>query len=92
MHVFLFLLWRLLTALPVNVLVSLGFGYVSYKGYAFLVDGFISNVVVSLNNISSDVYEIVSMCGFIDGIGIYLGALASTAAMSFVDRLTRLPS
>ena len=76
--------------LPSRVLAALGIGWVSYEGYKTLVDELITQLMASYNAMPIAVYQLLSLAGFTDGLGILLGAFAARASLFAVSQLGKV--
>lgn len=66
---------------------SLGLGLISYVGFEAAkaqISGAISDL---LTGIPSDAYQLFALAGFIDAIGVWLGALTAAVAFHSFGRL-----
>ena len=64
----------LAVSLPSRVLASIGIGFISYAGYAAVVDVMVTDFVNMWSTMGADVTAYMSIAGFRTGIGIILGA------------------
>lgn len=64
-----------------RVLVGLGIGVISFAGATVIFGQLASLIQSSLSGMAADVYAIVALGGFIDAIGIWLGALTTVAGL-----------
>ncbi len=76
--------------LPSRVLAALGIGWVSYEGYKTLVDELITQLMASYNAMPIAVYQLLSLGGFTDGLGILLGAFAARASLFAVSHFGKV--
>lgn len=81
---------QMAVSLPQRVLVSLGMGFISYKGFDTLVSNLTTAVISHYDNLPTDLYQILSFAGFTDGIGILLGAHSARAALFSVEVLGKI--
>lgn len=82
------LLQRLLIWVGAKIMLSLGLGFITYKGFetAFdIISGYVSS---HFNNLPSDVFNILMMAGTGQAIGIIFGAFMFNAAMSAAAKFT----
>jgi len=82
-------LWLRAIAAPLvkYVLSLLGFGLVTYAGFAFMHDQLASAVQTILSTIDPSIYQIVALAGLVDGLGIWMGALTTAAVVLSVKKL-----
>lgn len=67
--------------------VSLGLGFVTYAGFQALKDQLASYVTSAWGQIPGDVYSILALGGFVDAVGIWLGALTTVVALLSLKRM-----
>jgi hypothetical protein len=72
------------------ILVTLGFGLVTWIGFMTVHAQIASAIGAALSLIHPDVYKIVALAGFIDFIGIWLGALTTAAILMAAKKLAML--
>lgn len=75
-------------SLAKRVLVALGFGVVSYAGFAALKTQFDALITDYLGQFSASVYNILALGGLIDSIGVWAGAVTTVMALSALKKLT----
>lgn len=66
---------------------ALGFGLITYVGFQALkaqVDSAVASMWLGLH---ADVYQIVALAGFVDAVGVWLGALATAVSFLAMRRL-----
>lgn len=66
---------------------ALGVGAITYTGFAVLRDQVESAVTGALGGMAGDVYSVVALAGFIDAVGIWLGALSVVVVLLSFKRL-----
>jgi hypothetical protein len=71
----------LAASLPSRVLLALGVGWLSFTGYQTLMTTLINQFMQSYNTMPADLYQLFSLAGFTDGLGILLGAFSAKAAI-----------
>ncbi len=71
----------LASSLPSKVMLAMGVGWVSFEGYKTLIDTLISEMMTNYNSIPATMYQLLSLAGFTDGLGIILGAFAAKGAI-----------
>lgn len=64
-----------------RVVVSLGLGVITYTGFAYMKSQIDAAVDSALTGIPADVYQIIALGGFVDALGVWLGALTTVAAL-----------
>lgn len=67
--------------------VSLGLGIISYTGFDAMKGALDSAVNGALGNLSADLYQVMGKAGFIDAIGIWLGAFTVAVSLLAFRRL-----
>jgi len=73
-----------------KVLASLGMGFISYAGYAAVVDTVISTVQANFSGIGGDTLSYITLAGFPTGFGIILGSVATRATLASLSKLGKL--
>lgn len=71
---------------------ALGVGAITYTGFAVLRDQVSSAVTGALGGMSGSVYQVVALSGFIDAVGIWLGAMSVVVTLLSFKRLGALSS
>lgn len=61
---------------------ALGFGLITYVGFQALKAQVDAGVASMWSGLHADVYHVVALAGFVDAVGVWLGAL--TTAVSFL--------
>lgn len=79
---------RLLVWIGAKIMLALGLGFITYKGFETAFDVISSYVSSNFNNIPSDVFNLLMMAGLGQAIGIILGAFMFNAAMSAASKFT----
>lgn len=77
----------LAASLPSRVLLALGVGWVSFQGYQVIIEGLVSGLITNYNSMPAAIYQLLSLAGFTDGLGMVLGAFAAKAAIYGVKTL-----
>lgn len=72
---------NLANSLPSKVMLAMGVGWISFEGYKVLIDNLISELITNYNSIPSTMYQLLSLAGFTDGLGVILGAFAAKGAI-----------
>lgn len=70
-----------------RVFAALGFGIITYAGFQSIKDSLSTYVDELFGQMGTAIYQIISMAGFVDLIGIWLGALTTVAAMMAIKKL-----
>nr|DAX16146.1 MAG TPA: Minor Head Virion Protein G6P [Inoviridae sp.] len=82
------LLQKLLVWVGSKIMVALGLGFITYKGFETAFE-MISNYVLSnFNSLPSDAFNLLMMAGTGQALGIVLGAFMFNATMSSVSKFT----
>lgn len=66
---------------------SLGLGLVSYGGFLVIKGQIDAAVQSNLASIHASIYQVVALAGFVDAIGIWLGALTTMLTLLAVKRI-----
>jgi hypothetical protein len=74
-------------SLPSRILTALGIGWLSYEGYKTIIDSLVTKFMNSYNSIPSAIYQLLSLAGFTDGLGLVLAAFAAKAAIYAIKTL-----
>lgn len=82
-------LLSLFTFLPTRVLTMMGFGWVTYQAFDDGVNNLVGSALSSLGGMNGTAYSILSLTGFIDAVGILLGAIVARSAFVFIDKFAR---
>jgi len=80
----------LVTPLAKQVLVSLGFGIVTYTGVDAGLNTIIADIQAQLSSGRSDLLVYAQLSGVFEAMGIILGAIAFSITLSSMSKLTRL--
>lgn len=80
-------LTSLITPFVGRVLISLGFGVVTYLGVDAILDTFISSISSYINGMDGVIYNVLALSGFIQAIGVLLGAMAARLSLIPLKRL-----
>jgi cell division protein FtsX len=78
-------------AMAVRALTSIGFGIVVIVGWQSIKDTIETLIDNNLTMVHPDVLAIISKMGFIDAIGIWLGALTALVTLYGMKRLMLIP-
>lgn len=66
---------------------ALGVGAITYTGFALLKNQVSTAVAGSLGGLAGSVYQVVALAGFVDAVGIWLGALGVVVTLLSFKRL-----
>lgn len=69
-------------AITKRVVAALGFGFVTFTGFQEIKGEIVQGIQSAINAIPADVFAIAAKAGFIDMVGIWLGA--ATTVISFL--------
>lgn len=82
------LLAFLLKLFIVRLIVAVGLTFVSYIGYVVALSKFKDYIVNAMNNMPSDVLNLLLISGFGQGLGYLFGAFSFTVSMKALNKLT----
>lgn len=84
--------WLLVAVAPLakQILVALGIGTITYTGVTALLNVVTSTMAGYFGQIGSEVSGLLALSGIFTSAGIFLGAIASRAALKVVARLGTL--
>ena len=88
MNFFIPLLQRLFVWIGTKVMLALGLGFVSYKGFETAFEAVSNYITSNFNNIPSDAFNLLMMAGVGKAIGIIFGAFMFNVTMSVASKLT----
>lgn len=74
-------------SLAARVLLSLGFGFVTYTALTTIASSIVSSVTSSYNGMASTTLNILNLAGVGQGIGIILAAITTKAALTAIKKL-----
>lgn len=74
-------------SLAKQVLAAIGVGVITYVGFSAIQTQISQAIQGQINSLSSSLYQIMAMSGFIDAIGIWLGALTTVASLIALKKL-----
>jgi len=66
---------------------ALGVGVITYAGWGAINGRIETAITGSLGGLPGDVYQLLALGGFIDAVGIWLGALAAAVSLLAARRL-----
>lgn len=66
---------------------ALGVGVITYAGWEAIKGQVGTAVTNALGGIGGDVYQVLALAGFIDAVGIWLGALTTAVSLLAIKRL-----
>lgn len=86
--------WLLALAVPIarKILVALGIGWLTYESFGFLVGQLQSAVLGAWGAVGGVTFQILSLAGVPDSLGIILGGFAARAALMAVGKLGKIGS
>jgi hypothetical protein len=70
-----------------RILAALGFGIITYVGFQAVKDQVQDAITSALTGMPLAVYQILALGGFVDSIGIWLGALTAAVAAMAIKKL-----
>lgn len=76
----------------VKAAISLGFGSVAYTGWEFMKSQLDAEIANFVGSIPASMYALLSLGGFIEAIGIWLGALTLAVTLLAFKRFSFLGS
>lgn len=71
-------------------LAAVGLGWVTFEGVTGLLDGVRNSVMSGWSAMAPTVYDVLALAGFLDAVGILLGAMATIAGLATMSRLGRI--
>jgi len=78
------------SSLPGRVLSALGIGWLTYAGLSAAVASLVSLTLTNWNAIPATIYQIASLSGFTDAVGITTAAITARVAVAAMPRLGKL--
>lgn len=78
----------LLKLLIVRIIIATGLTFVSYVGYGVALSKFKSYITNALNSMPSDIYQLLLIGGFGQGLNYLFGAFSFFVAMKALNKLT----
>lgn len=60
---------------------ALGLGLVTYAGFSAIKNAAASAVTGALGNLGGGAYQVLALAGFVDAVGIWLGALTTMVTL-----------
>lgn len=82
------LLGILLKLLIVRIIIATGLTFVSYIGYGIALSKFKGYVKDALNSMPADIYQLLLIGGFGQGLNYLFGAFAFWVSMKALNKLT----
>lgn len=70
-----------------RVLVALGVGIITYTGYTGVLSVIEEKFNLYMGQVSQNLFDLVSLLGFQQSVGIILGAFGARAALTIASRL-----
>lgn len=77
-------------SLPSRVLSALGIGWLTYTGLSTVLGSLISTTMAKWNAIPAAIYQLLSLAGFTDAVGIVTAAMVTRVAIAALPRLGKL--
>jgi hypothetical protein len=81
----------LATSIPARVLTSLGLGFITFEGFTGVIDQLTTQTMQYWNGIPADLYNLLSLGGFTDALGITLASLTTRAAITAIPFIGKHP-
>jgi hypothetical protein len=78
------------STLPGRVLSALGIGWITYAGLSVALSSVVNLTWSYWNSLPASVYQIASLGGITDAVGITIAALVTRVSLSSVPRLGKL--
>jgi hypothetical protein len=75
-----------------RALVSIGVGVVTYAGFSMLKGQLDAAMTTMWGGMPAAVYQLVALAGFVDAVGVWLGALTAAVSMLSLKQLGVLSS
>lgn len=66
---------------------SLGLGLITYAGFQAIKDQLAQAVATMWGGIPSDIYSVIALAGFVDAVGVWMGAITTAVALLSFKRL-----
>lgn len=73
-----------------KILIALGFGLISFVGFGTIKAGLGTAITGYLGAMSGALYGLLGLIGFVDAVGIWLGAFTAVVAVLSAKRLALL--
>lgn len=77
----------LASSVPGRVLAALGMGIISYTAVSVAVGTLVDMTISSWNTLPATLYQLASLGGFTDSVGIVTAALTAKAGLASLPRL-----
>lgn len=71
-------------------LAAVGLGWITFEGVTGLLDQVRNSVMSGWSAMAPTVYDILAMAGFLNAVGIILGAMATIAGLATMSRLGKM--
>jgi hypothetical protein len=78
------------SSLPSRVLSALGIGWLTYTGLSAVLANLISATFTRWNAIPASIYQLLSLAGFTDAVGIITAAMVTRVTIAALPRLGKL--
>lgn len=69
---------------------ALGVGAITYTGFAVIKDQVSGVITSSLGSVAGSAYQVIALAGFVDAVGVWLGALSVAVTLLSFKRLGAL--
>ena len=73
-----------------KVLAAIGIGAITYAGFDAIKSQLASAVATMWGGMPADVYAVVALAGFVDAVGVWMGAITTAVALLSFKRLGML--
>lgn len=73
-----------------RVVVALGLGLVTYTGFEYMKGQIDDAIDAAFTGLPADTYQIIALAGFVDAIGVWLGALTVVATLVAFGKIAPL--
>jgi len=78
------------TTLPGRVLSALGIGWITFAGLSTVTNSLVTNTMSAWGNLPTVVYQIASLGGLTDFLGIVTASIVTRTAISILPRMGKL--
>lgn len=83
-------LYSLVEPLVKKGLAAVGLGWITFEGITGLLDQVRNSVMSGWSSMAPTVYDILALAGFLDAVGIILGAMGTIAGLATMSKLGRM--
>lgn len=73
-----------------QVLLSLGLGWITFEGTTLVAENLRDRIADSFGQVNAGVYDLLAMAGFIDAVGITLGAIFAIVGLMSAAKLGKM--